>query len=97
MKTFGMLFCVSLICLSLLTSTHAASPPAGYTRTNLICMGKAVFCNPKANSALTCITEDRTGHIGGVWKGGSKKWAESGCPANTRSGTYNAALQRVGK
>ncbi|UJR34720.1 hypothetical protein I4U23_027497 [Adineta vaga] len=46
--------------------------------------------------ALTCITEDRTGHIGGVWKGGSRKWAESGCPSGSRSGTYNATLQRVG-
>lgn len=70
--------------------------PAGYQRTNFICMGKAVYCNPKASSALTCIVEDRTGHIGGVWKGGSQKWGQSGCPSATRSGTYDANLNRIG-
>ena len=93
------LFCYSSIDSSytdLLITDHGVSIPAGYARMNFVCMGKSVYCNSKANNALTCIVEDRTGHIGGVWKGGSRKWAESGCPSGSRSGTYNASLQRIG-
>ena len=58
-------------------------------------MGKSVYCNSKASSALECIVEDRTGHKGGVWKAGTKKWAENGCPSGTRSGTYDENLERI--
>ena len=71
--------------------------PAGYSKTNYRCMSKAVYCNPKAKNALACIVDDRTSHIGGVWKAGPQKtWGERGCPSDLRSGTYDANLNWIG-
>lgn len=71
--------------------------PHGYERTSFVCMGKAVYCNSKASTNLKCIVQDRTAHIGGAWKAGSKKWAQSGCPSGTRTGTFDENLNRIGK
>ena len=70
--------------------------PDGYIRRNYLCQNKSVYCKAKAATALECIVEDQTSHKGGVWKAGPEKnWADRGCPTATRSGTYDAYLNRI--
>lgn len=76
------------------TVAKAVAKNLGYTPTNYTSHGAKVYKAGKKAKGPKYITRDKDSHIGGAWKGadtvkglGSKK---------TRSGTYDAELNRIG-
>ena len=84
--------------LGLITSSEAnkAAKALGYTKTNEISHGRPVFKKTKTapSGCPKFITPDVDSHNGGVWKGADS--AKALGSKQTRSGTYDAALKRIG-
>ena len=66
----------------------------GYSKTNERSHGQPVFVNKKAPRDLRYITPDVDGHNGGYWKAADS--VKSLGSRSTRSGTYDANLNRIG-
>ncbi len=71
-----------------------AAGELGYSEVNERSYNQLVFKNAKANSDVRFITPDIDSHSGGVWKGASTIGGLFS--KNTRSGTYDALLRRIG-
>jgi hypothetical protein len=69
----------------------AAARAHGYQPTNYRSHGQPVYYNPKTK---TYITPDVDSHTGGVWKGATSV-PDLGSK-NTRTGTYDGSLKRIG-
>ena len=77
------------------TAARELAAELGYTPTNYISMGAKVFQRSAkdAVSGPQYIVRDLTNHVGGVWKGAN---SVSGLGSkSTRSGTYDAVLERI--
>ncbi|KMJ60509.1 hypothetical protein AB685_03075 [Bacillus sp. LL01] len=77
------------------TAARELAKELGYKPTNYMSQGAKIF-EREAKDAVKgpkFIVRDNTSHIGGVWKGGS---ATDKLGPNTRSGTYDAVLKRIG-
>ena len=84
--------------LGLITSSeeNKATKALGYTKTNVISHGRPVHKKTKTapSGGPKFITSDVDSHNGGIWKGAdSAKALDS---KQIRSGTYDAALKRIG-
>ena len=84
--------------LGLITSSEVnkATKALGYTKTNVISHGRPVLKKTKTapSGCPIFITTDVDSHNGGVWNGAdSAKALDS---KQIRSGTYDAALKRIG-
>ncbi|MGC7929666.1 toxin C-terminal domain-containing protein [Lysinibacillus sp. VIII_CA] len=69
-----------------------AAKKLGYTKISETCGKAAIFRNKKGKPEY--IYRDIDGHIGGAWKGGSSP--STICSKDTRSGTYDKNLTRIG-
>ncbi|KPN89447.1 toxin C-terminal domain-containing protein [Lysinibacillus sp. ZYM-1] len=69
-----------------------AAKKLGYTKISETCGKAAIFRNKKGKPEY--ISRDIDGHIGGAWKGGSSP--STICSKDTRSGTYDKNLTRIG-
>lgn len=72
----------------------AAAEDLGYTVTNYTSHGAKVYKAGKKAKGPEYITVDKDGHNGGVWKGASS--VKNLGKKSTRSGTYDAELNRIG-
>lgn len=72
---------------------QAAAKKLGYTKISETCGKAAIFRNKKAKGP-EYISRDIDGHNGGAWKGASSP--ERVCSKETRSGTYDKNLKRIG-
>lgn len=72
----------------------AADEDLGYTVTNYTSHGAKVYKAGKKAKGPAYITVDKDGHNGGVWKGASS--VKNLGKKSTRSGTYDAELNRIG-
>ena len=75
---------------------NKATKALGYTKTNVISHGRPVLKKTKTapSGCPIFITTDVDSHNGGVWNGAdSAKALDS---KQIRSGTYDAALKRIG-
>lgn len=72
----------------------AAAEDLGYTVTNYTSHGAKVYKAGKKAKGPAYITVDKDGHNGGVWKGASS--VKNLGQKSTRSGTYDAELNRIG-
>ena len=84
--------------LGLITSSeeNKATKALRYTKTNVISHGRPVHKKTKTapSGGPKFITSDVDSHNGGIWKGAdSAKALDS---KQIRSGTYDAALKRIG-
>jgi hypothetical protein len=75
------------------TVARAVAKQLGYRATNYTSKGAKVYVRSKGKGPKY-IVRDRDGHSGGAWKGASS--VRNLGSKNTRSGTYNAELKRIG-
>lgn len=77
------------------TAARELASELGYSPINRMSMGAKVFerTAKDAVSGPQFIVRDRTAHVGGVWKGASS--IEGLSSKSTRSGTYDAILDRI--
>lgn len=84
---------VSAMMRSVPSVAKAAAEDLGYVATNYTSHGQKVFKLNKGKGPKY-ISIDKDGHNGGVWKGASS--VKNLGSKNTRSGTYDAELNRIG-
>ncbi len=81
--------------LGLMRCSHSdKAKELGYTKVNERSHGQPVYTNKKAPSRVKYITPDVDQHNGGVWKAADN--VKNLGSRRTRSGTYDADLNRIG-